>query len=318
MKFDDVAAAHREREEEQTMLTTDNEAIVGQAVDAFNRGDLDAVDALFADDYVDHDRYRAGLPAGPAGVKQAWQMVRSAFPDLQATIADLVAAGDKVAVRGVIHGTHGGELMGIPATGREVTITLIDVNRIAGGRLVERWAEADNFGLLQQLGAFPGAERRQVGADTMGGVANRNLAQSTEASKAVSLRFIGEVINQGHFDAIDDLVAASYVYHGPGMDVRGPEGIRGVLAMLRTAFPDWHETLEDLIAVDGRVVFRVTGQGTHNGAFFGIPPTGTRVTMGGLDLVHVEGGKLVEHWANFDQLGLMQQLGAIPAPAGAS
>jgi predicted ester cyclase len=110
------------------------------------------------------------------------------------------------------------------------------------------------------------------------------------------------------------VVAATYVYHGPGLEVSGPDAIRGVFAMLREAFPDWHETLEDMIAEGDKVVFRVTGHGTHQGEFFGIPATGTRVTMGGLDLVHVERGRFVEHWANFDQFGLMQQLGAIPAP----
>ena len=304
------------------MPIAQNEAIVRRAVAAFNRGDLDAVDELFAEDYVDHDRYRSGLPPGPAGVKQAWQMFRCAFPDLQATIADLVAEGDRVAVRGVIRGTHGGELMGIPATGRQVTVTLIDVNRIADGRLVERWAEADTFGLLGQLGAIRGAEAQQAEtlpmADTVSGTAGRSEAQSTEMSRAVARRFIDEVINGGNLDAIDALVAAGYVYHGPGTEVRGPDGIRGVLTMLRTAFPDWHETLEDLIAADGTVVFRVMGHGTHEGAFFGIPPTGTRVTMGGLDLVRVADGKLVAHWANFDQLGLMQQLGAIPAAKSAA
>ena len=137
------------------MSVEENKAIVRRVVDAFNRGDWAVVDELFAADYVDHDRARGDLPPGPAGVKQAWGMLRAAFPDLHATIEDLVAEGDRVAVRGVIRGTHRGELMGIPATGRQVAMPLIDVNRIAGGRLVERWAEADMLGLLQHLGIVP-------------------------------------------------------------------------------------------------------------------------------------------------------------------
>ncbi len=132
-----------------------HKALIQRAVDAFNQGDWEAVDQLFAAHYVDHDRFRAGLPPGPVGVKHAWSMFRAAFPDLYASIEDLIAEGDTVAVRGAIRGTHQGELLGIPPTGKQVTVTLMDINRIEGGQLVERWGEADMLGLLQQLGAIP-------------------------------------------------------------------------------------------------------------------------------------------------------------------
>ena len=137
------------------MSTEENKALVQRAVDAFNQGDWTAVDQLFAPSYVDHDPSRAGLPPGPEGVKQAWRMFRAAFPDLTATIEDMIAEGDTVAVRGTVYGTHQGELLGIPPTGKPVTVTLIDINRFEDGKLVERWAETDMLGLLQQLGAMP-------------------------------------------------------------------------------------------------------------------------------------------------------------------
>jgi steroid delta-isomerase-like uncharacterized protein len=140
----------------------ENKAIVQSALEAFNQGDWDAVDRLFAADYVDHDPSRAGLPPGPEGVKQAWSMFRVAFPDLQGVIEDMIAEGDKVVVRGVVRGTHQGEMMGIPPTGRQVTVTLIDINRIGGGKLVERWAEQDNLGMMQQLGVIPSPEQAQA------------------------------------------------------------------------------------------------------------------------------------------------------------
>jgi steroid delta-isomerase-like uncharacterized protein len=140
----------------------ENKAIIQSVEEALNRGDWDVVDRLFAASYVDHDPSRAGLPPGPEGVKQAWSMFRAAFPDLQVTIEDMIAEGDKVAVRGVVRGTHQGELMGIPPTGKQVTATLIDVNRIESGKLVERWAEQDNLGMMQQLGVIPAPE--QAGA----------------------------------------------------------------------------------------------------------------------------------------------------------
>jgi steroid delta-isomerase-like uncharacterized protein len=136
------------------MSSEENKAVVQRAVEAFNQGDQDAVDELFAANYVDHDPSRAGLPSGPEGVKQAWGAFRAAFPDLQGTIEDMITEGDKVVVRGTISGTHQGDLMGIPPTGRRVTVTLIDVNRIEGGKLVERWGVSDMLGMMQQLGVM--------------------------------------------------------------------------------------------------------------------------------------------------------------------
>ena len=136
---------------------------------------------------------------------------------------------------------------------------------------------------------------------------------SAAANKALVRRFVEQVISQGNLAVVDELVAGDYVYHGPGMQVGGPDGLKQLFTMLRAAFPDWQETLEDLIADGDEVVFRVTGHGTHQGEFMGLPPTGKRVTVAGIDLVRIEAGKLSEHWANFDQLGLLQQLGAIPA-----
>ena len=140
----------------------------------------------------------------------------------------------------------------------------------------------------------------------------------TEENKALVRRFVAETINGARPDAIDDLVSETYAYHAPGMEISGRQGIGAVFAMLRSAFPDWHEEIEDLIAEDDKVVFRVTGRGTHRGDFQGVPPSGRTVTVAGTDIVRVEDGKLAEHWANFDQLGLLSQIGALPGPGGAT
>ncbi len=136
-------------------MSEENKAFIRRVVDAFNQSDFAAVDKYFAPNYVDHERARMGLPPGPAGVKQAWGMFRAAFPNLQGIIEDMIAEGDKVVVRGTFRGTHQGELMGIPPTGKPITVSLIDINRIEGGKLVERWAETDMLGMMQQLGVIP-------------------------------------------------------------------------------------------------------------------------------------------------------------------
>jgi steroid delta-isomerase-like uncharacterized protein len=116
--------------------------------------DLAAVDRLFSPDFVDHDPARAGLPSGPEGIRVVWGMLRTAFPDLIVRVEDLLVDGDKVVVRARAEGTHQGAFMGMPATGKQVAIGLIDINRIADGQIAERWGLADTLGLLQQLGAL--------------------------------------------------------------------------------------------------------------------------------------------------------------------
>jgi steroid delta-isomerase-like uncharacterized protein len=101
------------------------------------------------------DRSRPpGIAEGAEGVRQQFEAFRAAFPDFHAVIHDQIAEGDKVVTRKVFHGTHRGELMGIPPTGREVQIEVIDIVRVEGGQIVEHWNVVDRLGLLQQLGAL--------------------------------------------------------------------------------------------------------------------------------------------------------------------
>ena len=132
--------------------TENNKAIVRRAYEeVWNQGKLDVIDEIFAADLVGHI---AGSPDihGPEGLKQFVTMYRTAFPDLQFTIEDQLAEGDKVATRWTSTGTHKGELMGIPPTGVQVKSTGICIARIAGGKFVETWPHSDDLGMLQQLG----------------------------------------------------------------------------------------------------------------------------------------------------------------------
>lgn len=104
------------------------------------------------------DRSRPpGIAEGAEGVRQQFEAFRAAFPDFHAVIHDQIAEGDKVVTRKVFHGTHRGELMGIPPTGREVQIEVIDIVRVEDGQIVEHWNVVDRLGLLQQLGALDAA-----------------------------------------------------------------------------------------------------------------------------------------------------------------
>jgi steroid delta-isomerase-like uncharacterized protein len=136
-------------------------------------------------------------------------------------------------------------------------------------------------------------------------------------NKALCRRLVNEVINQGNLATVDALVGPNYIYHGPGFELRGPEGFKQMVTMYRTAFPDLTLTINDLIAEDDKVVTRWTARGTHRGDLQGIAPTGRTTTVTGILISRFAGGKLVEDWEAFDEVGMLRQLGvtSIPAPA---
>jgi predicted ester cyclase len=138
---------------------------------------------------------------------------------------------------------------------------------------------------------------------------------STEDNKALVRRFYEEVFNRKNTAAIDEFIAPNVVDHlvPPGMP-GGIEGTRQSIGMFLTAFPDLHFTVEDMIAEGDKVVDRITARGTHQGEFMSIPPTGKQVTVTAIDISRIAGGKLVEHWAEMDMLGMLQQIGALPTP----
>lgn len=136
---------------------------------------------------------------------------------------------------------------------------------------------------------------------------------STEFNKAVVRRFNEEFISRGEETAADELLAEDIVDHNamPGM-AAGRQGVKQFFAWLKTAFPDLRVTIYDQTAEGEKVVTRKMFQATHQGEFAGILPTNKDVTIHLTDIVRVVEGKIVEHWVVIDQLGLLQQLGAIP------
>lgn len=134
----------------------------------------------------------------------------------------------------------------------------------------------------------------------------------TDDSKRIVERFYEDFVNRGNYDAAEDFIADDCVFYFGAVEVgRGPEAFRQMLRTLRTAFPDFTTTIEDVIAENDKVAERVTSRGTHKGDFQGIPPTGKSVVMAGISMFRIADGKIVENWAMPDQLGLLQQLGAV-------
>ena len=138
------------------MSTEQNKALVRQLVEeVINQGNISMIDELLIPDFVEHEELPPGIPPGREAPKVLFTMLRSAFPDIKATIEHLIAEGDEIVLHMTWTGTHEGEFMGIPPTGKRISINVIDILGIAEGKFVEHWGVMDSMAMMQQLGVVP-------------------------------------------------------------------------------------------------------------------------------------------------------------------
>ena len=226
-------------------MSEDNKLIVRRWLEeVLTRGNLERVGELFASNYVLHDPSFPQDVYGPEGVKRYVAAYRLAFPDARFAVEDQIAQGDKVVSRWSARGTHRGEFLGIAPTGEEVTVTGIEFDHVAGGRIEEAWVGYHPF-------AAPMPD--------------------------------------------------------PGLLERG-------FAALHEAFPDMRIAEADNIREGDLAAFRWLMSGTHKGEFLGVAPTGERIEAMGMDIVRITEGEIVEHWGEFDVMGMLRQLGVIRPP----
>ncbi len=138
---------------------------------------------------------------------------------------------------------------------------------------------------------------------------------SDAENKTIARRFNEDVWGKGDQAALEELLDPNFVDHDalPGQPP-GREGHAQILAAFRSAFPDLNVTTEDIVSEGDKVVSRWTARGTHQGELLGIAPTGNGVTIKGIDVLRVAEGRIVERWAQFNDLEMMQQLGVVPPP----
>jgi len=137
-----------------------------------------------------------------------------------------------------------------------------------------------------------------------------------EDLKELTRTYVDQVWNRGKLELVDELVAPGCRTHdpaAPGGVFAGPEGVKQLVGMYRSAFPDTEFELTDLIEERDKVAARITATGTHKGTLMGIAPTGKRVSIGGIMITQFRDGKQVESWSSYDQLGMLQQLGVVPS-----
>lgn len=126
-------------------------------------------------------------------------------------------------------------------------------------------------------------------------------------------KLLGEAVSSGNLDQLDQIFAQNVVDHDPAPDQGpGPDGYKAFFKKLRSAFPDLKITADDLIATDDQVALAYTINGTQNGPFLGLPPTGKPVKVRGMQIARFNGdGKIVERWGSSDELGILRQIGAV-------
>ena len=137
----------------------------------------------------------------------------------------------------------------------------------------------------------------------------------SEANKATARRFYDEFLNKGDTSVVDAVYTPNVVIHAPPSppgSAPGTEGLKQMIGMYRTAFPDFHVTVDEMVSEGDVVVVRMTFQGTHTGDLMGIPPTGNKINIHGVDFLRFVGGKAAEVWHHEEELLMWQQLGVAP------
>ncbi len=136
----------------------------------------------------------------------------------------------------------------------------------------------------------------------------------SDKNVALIHRWFGEVWNEGRLGTIQELMAPEFIgvgQSGPEAVIRGPQGFRAFVENLRGSFPDIHVTIEDAFEAGDKVVARWSATMTHQGDQLGLPATGKQVRITGISIGRIVDGKIVEGWDNWDQLGMMQAIGAV-------
>jgi steroid delta-isomerase-like uncharacterized protein len=278
----------------------------------WNKGDLSVADELFHPASVSPSAPQ--LPPGPEGVRAIVSSFRAAFPDYWIRIEEIVASGDRVAARFRQGGTHKGDLMGIPATGKRVEWSEMGVLRLTDGQVAESWYDVDLLALMTQLGVVPTPKPTPQNRPSRGD----SMATSDEM-KRIFLRFAHEAWDNGNTDVVFETFAPEYHAHAtdPAHDIHGPDGHAEFITGFREAFPDVHVDVHHVVVEDDLIVAHMSWSGTHLASYQGMPATGRSIAVQVIGINRFVGDKIVEAWGVVDMLGMLQQLGMIPAASGA-
>ncbi len=289
-----------------------NKAVVeGFMNDVCNARQLGRLGEFFAEDYVEH-RPAPGAPPGIEGLRAMLGQMEEAFPDVVHTIDDIVASGDLVGFRATVAGTHKGSMMGMPATGKEISVAAIGIVRVKDGKIIEHWGNSDDVRMMRQLGMVPDEGVPPAPPEAAPDRLIRDTSVPNDDALATTARWL-EVFDHEDYDVLDELIADGYQDHGPAIGLSDVQAMKDFMAQLKGAFPDMVTKVEATVAEGGMVATHWSATMTHTGDFMGMPATGKTVHMTGSMFDRVSGGQIHDHWEIVDEMAMMAQLGQMPA-----
>ena len=254
--------------------------------------ELNKLDLYLADDY--HSHAHEGVPPGPEGERQVLAAFRNAFPDFTYDIEYLLADDSQVGCLATVSGTHEGEFMGAPASGKQFRARVADILRIANGKISEHWSVFESASMAEQLGLGSGQRSGQSG---------------THDKYLQLYRQFVSCITGSDLAQLEDYIAPTYFSHADEDAPSGPEGERQMVMAFKNPFPDFNYTIETLV-VDGDMVACIAlVTGTHVGEFMERSGTGRSFKVLTLDVNRVEDGKLAEHRGVYEEPLMLEQLG---------
>jgi steroid delta-isomerase-like uncharacterized protein len=273
--------------------------------------------------YIEHNAQPGQVP-GIAGFKKFVAEWVTAFPDSKIVIDEIFAKGDRVVILSRQTGTNTGAFMGKPATNKKINVPNIDIVRIKDGKMVEHWGLGDMMACMTQLGMMPaddhaGATSAEVKPMTSAVPPGSDATADEQKNVEVTREFMDKVFNHNDTAFLEQHVDPNFVEHVvvPGQEP-GIAGLKKWVNMWFTGFPDGKTTVDDIFGKGDRVVIISTQTGTNSGPFMGMPASNKKVSVGGIDVVRIKDGKMVEHWGVSDMMAFMTQLGKMPADDHAS
>ncbi len=256
-------------------------------------------------EYVDPDFTAHGAggqdikqgPDGVIGMVKAWH---AAMPDGHMTVDDIITEGDLSTIRMTWRATQTGPFGDIPASGNQIEVTSIGIDRVIGGKITEGWGELNMLGMLQQMGAIPSPDQP--------------ASDAAKSDHSVLERFYNALNNRQSAD-IRAILSPDFISHGGvSGDFTGVDALLAAQEMFYQAMPDWHISPTYAVKEGDRIATRSTITGTHQGAFMGAAPTGKPVSWTELIVYRLDGdGKIAERWIDTDAIAMLQQLGVIPS-----
>jgi predicted ester cyclase len=283
--------------------------------EVWNDGNFGFIDEHYSPDFMLHALWQntALGGSGEAATEKAKQVIvtwHEAASDLFMIVDEALVDGDMVVMRHRSGGTFDGEgeLLGVSATDRFGEMTGLTMTRVDDdGKVTDAWTCWDATRMLTELGVVPGPPLFPSGAEHF--EVTEHVHGYEDANRAVVARLYDELWNQTNPAALGELVAADCLTHAPGPPLlHGPDGLAAFINVWRTAIPNGVMTVDAFYASDDRVATRFRFEGTHTGPLAVFPPSGKRVTVGGMALSRVVDGKIVSHWCEIDRAGVMAQI----------